>query len=83
MAWRILFSQRANRDFLSLEKTEAERIQKKLEEAAENPAHFFGRLSGAEDYKLKVGDYRIIVLLLHEKEIVFVEKIGHRKNIYK
>lgn len=60
-----------------------QRIIEKLEKAAESPPHYFKRLTGADDYKLRVGDYRILVLLLHSKNTVFVEKIGHRKNVYK
>lgn len=81
--WDIELSQEAFGDLSRLETKVAERIIRKLEEAAENPNHHFTRLVGHDDYKLRVGDYRVLVLLLHGKKIVFVQKIGHRKNIYK
>ncbi len=39
-----------------------------------------GNLS--EFYKLRVGDYRIIYEFNVEEKIIFIDKIGHRKDIY-
>lgn len=83
MAWKIVLSQDAARELASLEKSDAARIAAKLEQAAGEPGRHFERLVGADDYKLRIGDYRIIALLFSEQQTVFVEKIGHRKNIYK
>ncbi len=81
--WAIELSEEALRDLSRLENKIAERIVKKLEEAAKNPQYYFTRLVGHDDYKLRISDYRALVLLLHEKKVVFVQKICHRKNIYK
>ena len=83
MPWKIRWSQEAALSMSGFDKKLAKRIFEKLEEASENPLHFFERLAGEEDYKLRVGDYRILVLLFHAQSLVFVEKIGHRKNVYK
>ncbi len=40
-----------------------------------------GELSGL--FKLKVGDYRAIYELNHNKKVITVHKIGHRRDIYK
>jgi len=32
--------------------------------------------------RLRVGDYRVIFTIDHEKKIVTINAIGHRKNIY-
>jgi len=81
--WKIEYSAEALRDLHKLEKSAVRRIIKKLEQAAQNPNRYFERLVGYEDYKLRIGDYRVIALLLHGKQIIYVEKIGHRKKIYK
>ena len=83
ISWNIELSEEALRDLSNFDVQTSNRIIKKLEESAKNPTHFFKRLKGQDDYKLKVGDYRILALLLHEKNIIFVEKVGHRRNIYK
>lgn len=80
--WKIEWSREAFSDLNKLERKDTIRIIKKLELAASNPFHYFDRLVGSGDYKLRVGDYRIIALLIHERHLIFIEKLGHRKNIY-
>jgi len=45
--------------------------------------HKFPALEGEFEgsRKLRVGDYRIIFSI--EKQIVFIERIGHRREVYK
>ena len=83
MAWKISWSSEATRFLSKMEKTDARRLVKKIEDAAEDPRRYFSQLAGQDDYKLRVGDHRILVLLLHAETTIFIEKIGHRKNIYK
>ena len=33
--------------------------------------------------KLKIGDYRALYDIEHSKKIIYIHKIGHRKDIYK
>ena len=60
-----------------------ERIFNKIISAKENPLHFFERLEGRTDYKLRIGDYRIIADIEQNDKKIKVTRIGHRKNIYK
>ena len=79
----IVWSQTAIKDIARLEKGIAKRIVSKIETAATNPNHFFERLTGIEELKLRVGDYRVIAQILGGGESIIIERIGHRKNIYK
>lgn len=83
MGWKIEFSDEALRELSNLDRKTAQQITKRIDEAAEDPYHYFSRLTGQDDYKLRAGDYRVVVLLLHSRQTVFIEKIGHRKNVYK
>lgn len=83
MPWRISWSSDAARAIDKLNKKDANRIIQKIEQASENPQAVFSKLVGYEDYKLRIGDYRVIALLLHAEKTIYIEKIGHRKNIYK
>ena len=70
-------------EFLNkLEKPIKERIFNKLVLAKENPLRFFERLAGRSDYKLRVGDYRIIAEIDISDKKIMVVLIGHRKNVY-
>lgn len=71
-------------DFLnSLENGIRERIFKKILSTKANPFHYFERLEGRKDYKLRVGDYRVIADIDQTTERIQITLIGHRKNIYK
>ena len=50
--------------------------------AKENPRHFFERLSSRGDYKLRIGDYRVIADIDDNKKRIEITLIGHRKNVY-
>ncbi len=58
--YELVFDEKAI-DFLSkLPKDLRERIFNKIISTKENPFRFFDRLNGRTDYKLRVGDYRVI-----------------------
>ncbi len=79
----ITFDEKAI-DFLNkLPKQLKERIFNKIITTKEMPFHFFERLEGRSDYKLRVGDYRIIADIEQHKQLIEITTIGHRKNIYK
>ena len=58
------------------------RIFNKVISTKENPLHFFERLAGRQDFKLRVGDYRIIADIDQATKKMEVIHIGHRKNVY-
>lgn len=58
------------------------RVINKLIVAQEDPFCYFIRLKGRQDYKLRIGDYRIIADINQVERTIKITKIGHRKNIY-
>lgn len=81
--FKIIFQRQPLNFFSKLDKNLQERIGKKIEELKTNPKMgipLVGNLAGM--YKLRIGDYRIIYTLEHEKLIILILKMGHRKNIY-
>jgi mRNA interferase RelE/StbE len=70
-------------DFLNkLEKNDKERIWNKLQECKIEPFRYLKHLENMKGYKLRVGDYRIIIDVEKTIKILTVVKIGSRKNIY-
>ena len=59
-----------------------ERLVKKLDEAKDWTAHRLEKLSGYPYYKLRAGDYRAIITWDQADDILIVEAVGHRRNIY-
>ena len=61
----------------------AKRIIQKIESTRSDPHRFFVRLVGRTEYKLRVGDYRVIVDIEENRRVIVVRSLGHRRNIYK
>lgn len=82
MAYQIHWDEKA-RDFLrTISKEEAQRIIRKVNAIVDFPWHYLDRLEEVKAYKLRVGDYRLIIDLDENTQIVSVLFIGHRKNVY-
>ncbi|MBI2151169.1 type II toxin-antitoxin system RelE/ParE family toxin [Candidatus Woesearchaeota archaeon] len=82
MLYEIIFSDEATRQLQKLEKEVQKRIVVTLERIRIRPEAYLKRLVGYPVYRLRVGDYRVIVDLDQDKLIILVIKIWYRKNIY-
>ncbi len=80
--YSIHFSFNARDEYRKLPLEIQERIKKKLLLAQANPYTYFERLKSRPDYKLRIGDYRLIADINQASFTVAVTKVGHRKNIY-
>jgi len=80
--YSLIFEKRALEQFNNLEKDIKERIWNKLQQCKENPFRFLEHLEEIDGFKLRVGDYRVIVDVDNIIKIIKVLKVGHRKNIY-
>ncbi|VVB65528.1 Uncharacterised protein [Candidatus Gugararchaeum adminiculabundum] len=83
MSYALIFDQKALKFLESLPKELRERILEKAAAAKHNPIHFFERLEKRSDYKLRVGDYRVIADINHALKRIEVTLIDHRKKVYK
>jgi mRNA interferase RelE/StbE len=79
--YKIDWKEGAFRDIEKLEPSISRRIYKNVDELAIDPfSKNIKRLKGRDDFRLRVGDYRIIFLI--EGSSIQILKVGHRKNIY-
>ena len=80
--YEILFSDTARKKLKKLEKKKQSRIIKALERIRIRPERFVKRLVGCPYYRLRVGDYRVILDIKKDKLIILVLTMGHREKIY-
>lgn len=78
----IEYSDKALKQLQKLEKTNAERIIKKIEEATEWTDHRLELLKDYPFYKIRAGEYRAIIDWRKEENTLFVVIVGHRRNVY-
>lgn len=72
----------ADKHLQELEEEARERILQKLSEAREWTDHRLEPLTGWPYYSLRAGDYRAIVTWDREADVIRVEAVGHRRNVY-
>jgi len=82
MVYKLIFEKRALRDLDKLDVLIKRRIWNKLQECKESPFVFLKPLVQINGFKLRVGNYRIIIDVREEIRILNVLKVGHRKNVY-
>ncbi len=83
MTYGIIFSDHSLKQLKKLEKNVQERIISTLERIKIRPQAHVTKLVGDPGYRLRVGDYRVILDLDEGNLVILVIKIGHRNKIYK
>ena len=78
----VKYTEQALEHLADLEDHVADRVMNKADEATEWTGHRLERLSGYPYYKLRAGDYRAIITWNREEEVLIVEAVGHRRNVY-
>lgn len=82
--YKILFKASVSKDLRAVPNRDVKRILEKIDTLANNPRGFGAvKLSGQEQYRVRVGVYRIIYEIVKNRLIVRVVKVGHRSDVYR
>lgn len=86
MTWKVEYAPRAAKAMRKLDKPVARRIFDSVERLAalEDPAGSCKALTGpmAGLWRLRVGDYRVILDIRHGDVVIVALDLGHRSTIY-
>jgi len=82
MNYNITWDEKAREFLRKIHPPDAQRIIKKVNSIVDEPFHYLEILVDIKSYKLRVGDYRILIDVEENKRILSVVLIGHRKDIY-
>lgn len=82
MSYLIKWSPQAFKFLEKLPKQISERILKKLDEVKEDPFRFLEHYEG-EYYKLRIGDYRALIDVDFDKNVLLIQVLDKRGRIYK
>ena len=85
MAFRIEWKKSTRKDLRKLPAGTANRIVEAVEKLAENPfPHGVEKLSGSEHaYRIRIGDYRVVFEVVKELNLVEIQRVRHRKDVYR
>lgn len=86
MSFRVLLSPRAEKDLKKLEHSVFGDVDRALLVLSKNP--YLPGVRYLKDkrlaqFRIRVGDYRILYDVYSKNETIYVLRIGHRKDIYK
>jgi mRNA interferase RelE/StbE len=82
--YRIEIKKTAAREIEHLPQNDIHAVLGKIASLADNPRpHGCQKLSGQEKYRLRCGDYRILYSIEDAVLVIYVVKVGHRKDIYR
>ncbi|MCI4363126.1 MAG: type II toxin-antitoxin system RelE/ParE family toxin [Thermoplasmata archaeon] len=82
MPFEIIWSDSAARQLQKLDRQVGRRIFDKVGELSHEPFRNVRRLTGAPYFRLRVGDYRVILRIREEELEVLVLKVGPRESVY-
>lgn len=85
MTWRVEFDRKARKALSTFPRTTQERIVSALAQLARDPhwARQVKQLSGRDEFRLRVGDYRVLYTLEEDLLIVHVVDVAHRREAYR
>ena len=82
--YKIEFKKSAIKELYSIPKKDLRKIISKIEMLADDPRpHGSVKLTGKEQYRIRHKNYRVLYSIEDEILIIYIVKIGHRRDIYK
>ncbi len=83
MSYRVRILRSAEKEMDRLTATVHARLSKRILPLEENPRpRGVKKLSGRDEYRLRVGDYRILYVIDDENHTVTIVAVGHRREVY-
>lgn len=84
MAYRIEIRPKVAKELKKLPKHVLNAVTRTIDALAGDPRPSGAkRLSAREEWKIRVGDYRILYVIEDERLIVVIVKVGHRSDVYR
>lgn len=80
---KLVITERAKRDLSKLDKKVAKRIVKALEEFVHGQQVDILKLKGTNEFRVRVGDYRVRIEISKEAVTVFALRVLHRREAYR
>ena len=83
MSYEVHIIRSAEKEMERLPATVHDRISLRILTLEDNPRpRGVKKLSGREEYRLRIGDYRILYVIDDKKHIVTIMAVGHRREVY-
>ena len=82
--YELLLKRKVEKSVARLPDTVYERVIRKINSLVEDPRPTDSKkLQGREDWRVRVGDYRIIYGIDDERNVVEILSVAHRRDVYR
>jgi mRNA interferase RelE/StbE len=84
MKWRVVFVRSAEKELAKLSTNIQLRVGQAIRSLEDHP--FPGqakRLKGREEFRIRVGDYRVLYTVEHKARVLTILAIGRRREVYR
>lgn len=83
-AYALVITSKAKRDIRRLAIAVQEKVFAAIAKLAENPRpHGYIKMKDRDEYRIRVGDYRVVYKVFDRIVMVEVVEVGHRRDIYR
>lgn len=82
MSYSVEWHPKVRKFLRKLPKDISKRIVLKVKDVQEDPFRYLEHYEGKDYYKLRVGDYRLLIDVDFKNKVLFVQVIDHRSRIY-
>lgn len=82
MTFEVVWSQSAIKQLKKLDRSVAKRIVDAVDRLLVDPHRVVSRIVNSPYFRLRVGDYSVLVDIQRKELRVLVLKVGHRKSVY-
>jgi mRNA interferase RelE/StbE len=84
MPYQIIIKRSAEKELNALPVALRDRIAQRLLALEETPRPAgIKKRQGAESYRLRIGDYRVLLTIDDQRQQVMIYAIGHRREVYR
>lgn len=84
VSYRVTIQRAASKALGRIEHRQRHRLEETITALGVDPRpHGCRKLSGAEGWRVRVGDYRIVYVIDDGVRVVDVRHVGHRRDIYR
>lgn len=83
MSYDLIYTGEVRKQLKKLDEKQRRRIISTLERCRIRPHSFIKKLVSSPYFRLRVGEFRVIVDIRNNELVIMVLEIGHRRNIYK
>jgi mRNA interferase RelE/StbE len=84
MKWRVAVARSAEKELGKISSENQLRVARAIRALEDEPFPANAkRLKGREEFRIRIGDYRILYTVEHKSRLITISAIGHRREVYR